>query len=709
MSVCPEKPEQAAYMTNKMSPCSSTSFFVTAHLARDRGRLGRASTCADAPTDHEDGRPARMRPCKRGLNRQAEQLPFFNRPARWWLPVCLFVLGIAFGLRLISLADLHLWGDEAWSLYAYHIGPARLTVETGRDIHPPLYYYTVLAWVSLAGRSEFALRYLSLWAGVLLVAVVGASGRRLVGARAGVLASLVTGLAPFAVYYSQEVRPFIWVMLWCTMAFYVLLRALDGARRAWIGYAILTVLAAFTSYPTAFWFALHGLFILWHKPWRRYFRLWLGIEAAVLALAVPWLLIFGRAIQAHLTGQGAFTGRQPMSLPALLARSWEGFVAGTTWSAGPSWVVLVGIGVLSVVGVGLVWRSCRRTALWMIALAALPIMLFYPVHRRFSWFEPRVLAFCAVPLYVFIALGIDGWWTRRRWLGMTAVVLLIAVWGYGLSEYWTRFDRYNPDLEDYFPMLAHIQAHARPDDLVLYNANWHVGYFYAYYRAPLPEFQPFLDAPFLKTTPVGPRQVWVILRDVERRPGGGRVEDQIEDRLGAIAFKDDERWFGHIRVTRYVLPPSTPPERHMLKVGLDGIILDEFAVQPALTDGRWVVRAGESVFLTLTWHAVRPLEQNYHVFVHIIGPYNPRTGGPVWAQHDGVPGNQEMPTPGWPVGSPVADRHVLWVDAETPPDDGYVLEVGMYDPTTGARLPVIGPDGQVSDHLVLFPVQVVNP
>ncbi len=624
------------------------------------------------------------------------------------LILCLVLVGAAFGLRLIKLGNLHLWGDEAWSLYAYHIGLARLTVETGRDIHPPLYYYMASAWVSLAGSSEFALRYLSLVAGTLLVAVVVALGRRLAGPAVGLMAALGTGLTPFAVYYSQEVRPFIWVMLWCTTALYVLLRALDGSRRAWFGYALLTWLAAFTSYPTAFWFACHGLLILARKPWRRHFWLWAGIEAGVLITAVPWLLIFGRDIQVHLTGQGAFTGRETMSWSALLLRSFEGFVLGVTWSAFPSWIALAVIGVVSMPGIWVARQRRWGVAAMLIAMAVLPIAIFYPVHQRFPWFEPRVLSFCAVPLYILIALGLEGWLERRRLLGAAAMALLIALWGWGLGEYWTRFDRYNPVLEDYFPLLAYVQANAQPDDLVLYNANWHVGYFYAYYRAPLPEFQPFLNAPFLNAPIAGPRQVWVILRDVERRPGGDRLEDRLEDRLSAAAFKADERWFGHIRVTRYLLP-SGEPDRHALQMTMDGVVVDEFAVQPALVDGQWVVRAGEAAFLTLIWHNTRPLERSYHVFVHVIGPYNPRTRGPVWAQHDGIPGNQEIPTSAWQVGVPVTDRHVLWIDVETPPGDGYLLEVGMYDPQSGARWPIVGPDGSVADHLVLAPVRIERP
>lgn len=617
------------------------------------------------------------------------------------LLVCL----LAFRLRLIDLGRLNLWGDEAWALYAHHIGLARLTVETGRDIHPPLYYYTVLAWVRLAGTDEFALRYLSVFAGTLLIATVFTLGRRLAGVRVGMLSALLTAITPFAVYYSQEARPFIWVMLWCTLALYVLVRSLDGSRQNWIGYAAFTFLAAFTSYPTALWFALHGLLILARPAWRRHFWTWLGIEAGILALALPWLLVFGRDIQAHLAGQGAFTAREAMSLPALLFRSLGGFLAGITLPPIGTWLVSIVALALGVFGIAVSRRQSWDAVAILSVLALLPVLALYPIHRRFPWFEPRVLAFCAVPLYLLIAIGLDGWLSRRWWLFAVGGAVLIAAWGCGLYDYWGRFDRYSPELEDYYPLIAHIEAQAQPGDLVLYNANWHVGYFYAYYRGARLDFQPFLEAQSVS----GPRQVWVVLRDVVRQPGGSRPEDQVEDLISAAAFKVDEQWFGHIRVTRYDVPPPGIPVAHPVGAMLGDITLNEFTVQPDLRDGTWTVPPGQAIYLTLTWQTGNLLDRGYQVFTHIIGPYNPRTGGPVWAQHDGVPGNQERPTTGWAVGVPVADRHVLWVDAAAPPGDGYLLEVGMYDPETGVRLQVVLPDGTVSDRLILAGVSVGAP
>ncbi len=623
-----------------------------------------------------------------------------------------WVLWLAWGLRLLHLGHLPLWGDEGWVAYLGSLDLASLTVETGRDVHPPLYYYILFGWVRAVGPGEFALRYLSVCAGILTVAAVFALGRRLGGARLGLIGALLTTVAPFAIYYSQEARPFVWTMLWCTLALAVLLRVVESASRSgWVGYAALTVCAAFTSYSTALWFALHGLLLVIRREWRRHLVPWLVIQVGALLLAVPWLLIFGLAIQTRLTDQGAFSARTSLSLPLLLARSLSGFAVGITWPPVTAWIMSGAILAAAIGGVIAARSRNLRIATILIGFTLLPILMLYPIHRRFSWFEPRVLAFAAAPLYLFLAVGLEGWRSRGRWAMALNGVLIAAVWGMGLADYWGRFDRYDAKLEDYLPMIAHIQAQAQPGDVVLYNSPWHLGYFQVYYRGPQLGFELFSDDAAGQVLSRSGR-VWLVLRDIVRQPGGRRVEDQIEDRISAAAFKVSEAWFGHIRLACYAVPPPGDLSVCPVDAGLGGdsaapalVRLTHFSLQPVPDDGVLTVQPGQPVYLTLTWQAEAPLTASYAVFTQIIGPYNPRTGGPVWAQHDGVPGNQERPTVGWG-GEAIRDPHVLWLDAAAPSGDGYQLVVGLYDPGSSERLAVRLPDGTLTDQVVLARVQV---
>ena len=67
------------------------------------------------------------------------------------------------------------------------------------------------------------------------------------------------------------------------------------------------------------------------------------------------------------------------------------------------------------------------------------------------------------------------------------------------------------------------------------------------------------------------------------------------------------------------------------------------------------------------------------------------------------------PTTLWAPGEVVVDEYDLVDPARcTAPGIAYVIEVGMYDPATVQRLPVLDPTGAVGDRVLLGNVQVGN-
>jgi len=95
--------------------------------------------------------------------------------------------------------------------------------------------------------------------------------------------------------------------------------------------------------------------------------------------------------------------------------------------------------------------------------------------------------------------------------------------------------------------------------------------------------------------------------------------------------------------------------------------------------------AGE-VHLTLHWVSLAPLERNYTVFVHLIGP-----DGELAVQADGPPVGGDYPTPLWDPGEVIADERLI--PTESLPPGTYNLHVGMYLLRTGERLPAFDAQG----------------
>ncbi|MFN4295096.1 MAG: 6-pyruvoyl-tetrahydropterin synthase-related protein [Thermoflexales bacterium] len=95
--------------------------------------------------------------------------------------------------------------------------------------------------------------------------------------------------------------------------------------------------------------------------------------------------------------------------------------------------------------------------------------------------------------------------------------------------------------------------------------------------------------------------------------------------------------------------------------------------------------------VTLFWRARERMTTRYAVSVQLLDAQ-----GQIVAQADGEPGRGARPTTGWLPPEGIADPHVLALPADMTPG-AYVLQVVVYDPRTGARLPTAGP----SDALAL--------
>jgi hypothetical protein len=83
-------------------------------------------------------------------------------------------------------------------------------------------------------------------------------------------------------------------------------------------------------------------------------------------------------------------------------------------------------------------------------------------------------------------------------------------------------------------------------------------------------------------------------------------------------------------------------------------------------------RPGETLEIRLYWEALRPLDREYHSFVHLLD-----AEGQMVAQSDRQPGGVYYPTTLWRPGERLRDDHQLTVPADAP-EGVYSLLAGMY-------------------------------
>lgn len=123
-----------------------------------------------------------------------------------------------------------------------------------------------------------------------------------------------------------------------------------------------------------------------------------------------------------------------------------------------------------------------------------------------------------------------------------------------------------------------------------------------------------------------------------------------------------------------------------------------FAGQVELLGADWIKAEAQpgQVYVSLYWKSLKPFTQNYKIFVHLRHAATGQTVAS--ADHEAFDGL--LPTQRWPVNRILKDTNPLVIPVEAPPGP-YLLYVGLYDPATGKRLPII--NDQSGENAVMIP------
>lgn len=114
---------------------------------------------------------------------------------------------------------------------------------------------------------------------------------------------------------------------------------------------------------------------------------------------------------------------------------------------------------------------------------------------------------------------------------------------------------------------------------------------------------------------------------------------------------------------------------------------------------------GQPLGLTLYWQATDTTGERLKVFVHLLD-----AAGNIIGQSDQEPAAGARPTSSWTPGEYLVDRHVLTVDPAAPAGPA-TLEIGLYDPLSGQRIPWSSPASEAGRDALRLPaaIAVTNP
>ncbi len=392
----------------------------------------------------------------------------------------LSVVGVLLRLRI---AHQTLFADElstywivtgrslggVWSIVG-HRYPWGATTE----ISPPLYF--MAAWLTTQlGHAAELVRGPSLLAGALSIPVIYLLGRRTVGRRAALVATALTALSPFMIYYSAEARPYALMMLLVMVSTLAMLAAVDDGRaRWWVLYAVASCAAVYAHYTCVFVLGAQLVWVMWAHPELR--RPALLANVAAIAGVLPWAP--GMINQLNSTTTAIFSALSPFTVPYVRSslEHWAlGFpyadVGGLGVLPGRLALLLLGLAaIIVVVGVGAEVRRRgrvtglagrdRRVLLILVLLLATPVG--EAVVSAFSTHLLGVRNLAASWPAFALSLGAVLIAAGPR-LGLAAAGLAIAAFALGAGKMLEpRFQR--PDVQ---ALASYIDRHAAAGDAVV--------------------------------------------------------------------------------------------------------------------------------------------------------------------------------------------------------------------------------------------------
>jgi hypothetical protein len=635
-----------------------------------------------------------------------------NQTALAWLLLLALLVGAFLRASALGRMDDMLHYDEA---YNGMDALALLRVPTLTPFFPGNYgreagwiYYLAL-FVAAFGARPLALRLAVAFVGVLTLAATYRLGREAVGRHAAAWATAALAVFYWPVHLNQLALRANLFPLVGALAFAALLRARRTDKMAhWLLGGALLGLLIYTYYSARLWMLYGGLLLVWswlsNPRSRKGCVVALGAAAAVCLPMLTYLLAHPTA--AARLGMVEVSGLNEIKANALLwARAW--FQKGDTnaeFNLPGRPILDPALGLLFLAGVAALIRDPqrRRSGLFLLGLAVVSVL-----PSLLSNQAPHFLRAIGLTLPIALVVGVgaaalaDA--ARRAWNTPAALVLplaLVAVSGvisYRDLTLWLRSPEVPIFMEQHINRgINYIVAHT-PDDTPVYFSPFSLSHPVLVFRAADLAPRPIGASDSHYCLPIADRAAvyfsltlyepgfeawlsqWADLTVLDRQltPQGDRVLYTIYQAVPRAGWASDQ-----------------------------GTAIFADAVQMRLLQPIPVtVRAGDTVTITLGLRALRPLDRDYSVFVHLYGDPTPYQGGRTWGQGDSQ-ACATYPSRMWRTNETVVQDFHLQVPADTPAG-AYRVAVGVYESPAGPRLSLTWPAPQPDNYVVLQTVQVL--
>lgn len=212
------------------------------------------------------------------------------------------ILAIAAVLRFVFLSQNSVWRDEAvvvWvAKFRWH---DLLPVLRLRDVHPPLYFILMKAWIGKAGTGEAAIRIPSAIFSLLSVVLTYFLARWVAPEPTSLLSAFLVAVAPLQIMIGQDAGTYALLGMLAVGSTFALLWSVVWGGYRWFVYLSLITLMVYTDYLGFLVLIAQGIWMALYE--RANLRRWLVSLGFLVLLYVLWV----PSLTVQLTHQFAFS------------------------------------------------------------------------------------------------------------------------------------------------------------------------------------------------------------------------------------------------------------------------------------------------------------------------------------------------------------------------------------------------------------------
>ena len=458
------------------------------------------------------------------------------------------LLAIAYATRVFTLTNQSLWRDEVDALrFATAPWTELLKTFTQPGWNGPLYFALLRGWIGLTGQSEFALRYFSLFFGVMAVALAFVLAKRLAGASTALICSLLMVVSPYLIWYSQEAKMYTLILAMATLTVYALRHAVkSNGLTWWLTLVVATSVAFYSHILAALLIPIEMILALVWGIGSRSSRWWIGALVSFACLTLPYLPLL--RWQLPLIFTPAQTGYTFYPLDQMLLVMLNGFATGVSGVMPQAAVWPLGILLLAgLVLAPIQWRGKAALVVWLL----LPPLALYLVSLNRPIFTDRYLIWIGPAFYLLVALGVIVLWRVWKPLGVAGALMVIGIAGAG--AYWQTAA---PIKSDFRGAVRYFQAHHSPGDLVIFQIPYVRYTFDYYYHQPYDWAEGLFtnygmsDADVdnqMRAIVAGHKTVWLVASEMEMWDSHLQVWKWLESH----GRKTDQAEFAQVMLYRY--------------------------------------------------------------------------------------------------------------------------------------------------------------